>query len=63
MHTRKSSLQDIDKIVKIHKDAFEGFFLTSLGTDFLKFYYSSFIKNHETVGLVAIDDDMVVGLS
>lgn len=63
VYTRKSTLQDVDQIVQIHHDAFEKFFLTSLGTDFLKFYYSSFIKNHETVCLVGIDNDIIVGFS
>lgn len=63
MYTRKSTLGDVDQIVQIHHDAFENFFLTSLGTDFLKFYYSSFIKNNETVCMVEIDNDIIVGFS
>lgn len=63
MYTRKSVLQDVDQIVQIHCDAFKNFFLTSLGTEFLKFYYSSFIKNKETVCMVEVEDDAIIGFS
>lgn len=63
MNTRYSTLEDIDQIVDIHCDAFSDFFLTSLGTDFLKFYYTSFIKNRETVCMVEVDNEIVVGFS
>ena len=61
--TKKSTLLDVDQIVQIHHDTFENFFLTSLGADFLKFYYYSLIKNHETVCFVAVDNDKIVGFS
>ena len=54
---RKASVSDVDEIVKIHIDAFKGFFLTSLGESFLKFYYNCFIKSHDTIILVAISDN------
>ena len=61
---RKASPNDVREIVNIHQNAFKDFFLTSLGTDFLMFYYSSFITNSETVCLVAVqDNDEVVGFS
>ena len=63
MYTRKSVSQDVDQIVQIHCDAFKDFFLTSLGTEFLKFYYSSFIKNKETVCMVEVENDAIIGFS
>ncbi len=56
--------KDIDSIVSIHLDAFKGFFLTSLGREFLKFYYSVFLRSDETVTLCAEDEKgTIVGFS
>lgn len=63
MQNRIATIQDVDQIVKIHQGAFANFFLTSLGGDFLRFYYKSFIKNKETVCLVAVDNREIVGFS
>ena len=63
MNIRKATINDVDTIVKIHLDAFKGFFLTSLGSAFLKFYYTCFVKNRETVTMVAEEEDMVYGFS
>lgn len=43
-------LYDIKLVVEIHKDAFKGFFLTTLGDDFLNLYYTS-LRKHPT-GLI-----------
>ena len=63
MNIRKATINDVDTIVKIHLDAFKGFFLTSLGSAFLKFYYACFVKSSETVTMVAEEEDMVYGFS
>jgi len=63
MQNRIATIQDVDQIVKIHQEAFASFFLTSLGGDFLRFYYRSFIKNKETVCLIAVDNREIVGFS
>ena len=63
MNIRRATLNDVDTIVKIHLDAFKGFFLTSLGSQFLKFYYSCFIKSSETVTMVAEEDGVIYGFS
>ena len=44
MEIRKATANDVDIIVEIHTDAFKGFFLTSLGPKFLRFYYGCFVK-------------------
>lgn len=63
MTIRKAKTNDVDNIVKIHIDAFQGFFLTSLGASFLKFYYTCFIKSNETVTMVAVEEDLIFGFS
>ena len=63
MNIRKATINDVDSIVEIHLDAFKGFFLTSLGSAFLKFYYTCFVKSSETVTMVAEEEDMVYGFS
>lgn len=63
MNIRKATTNDVDTIVKIHLDAFKGFFLTSLGGQFLKFYYSCFIKSNETVTMVAEENGVIYGFS
>ncbi len=59
----KATLDDIDGIVKIHQDAFKDFFLTSLGEDFLKLYYSTFVNSKDGVVYCAKNGDNVVGFS
>lgn len=54
---------DVESIVSIHQDAFKGFFLTTLGTDFLKFYYSCFFTCAEAKILCALEDGRVVGFA
>ena len=63
MNIRKATINDVNTIVEIHLDAFKGFFLTSLGSDFLKFYYTCFVKSRETVTMVAEEEDIVYGFS
>ncbi len=63
MEIRLATQEDVVSIVDIHKSAFEGFFLTSLGTNFLRFYYKSFVKSEESIVLCAIEDGVVLGFS
>ena len=60
---KQATLKDVDSIVKIHKEAFEGFFLTSLGDRFLRLYYSSFIESNRGVVYVAAKGMDIVGFS
>ena len=63
MKIRKATVGDVDIIVKIHTDAFKGFFLTSLGPKFLTFYYTCFLKSCETVTMVAEEEGKVYGFT
>lgn len=57
----KATTIDIDSIVNIHDQAFPDFFLTSLGDDFLKLYYSSVLKSPDGILLVCKSEDITIG--
>lgn len=63
MNIRKATQTDVDSIVNIHIDAFDGFFLATLGAVFLKFYYTCFISNTQTVTMIAEEEGIVLGFS
>lgn len=63
MEIRLATPKDVVSIVEIHQNAFEGFFLTSLGAQFLKFYYKAFIKSEESVVLCAVENGDILGFS
>ena len=60
---QQARLQDVNTIVRIHKEAFPNFFLTSLGNTFLHLYYRCMSKSKEAITLCAINDGIVVGFS
>lgn len=47
------AFEDIDQVVKVHLEAFPGFFLTFLGPRFLKEFYVSFTRGAAGIGFVA----------
>ncbi len=53
--------EDIDKISTIHKESFDGFFLSELGDYFLKVYYSAMLNNDKAILLGCYDNDKLVG--
>ncbi len=59
----KATVKDVDEIVNIHLAAFENFFLSSLGEDFLKLYYTSFIKSGKGVVYCAQKNGELAGFS
>lgn len=63
MIIRKATINDVDTIVEIHLNVFEGFFLTSLGAEFLRFYYSCFVRSNETVTMIAEENGVIYGFS
>lgn len=48
---------DIEQVVKIHIKSFEGFFLTTLGENFLKMYYKSSLKHPDSISIGSFDED------
>lgn len=63
MIIRDASQADIYKIVDVHIKAFQGFFLTSLGSRFLARLYQGFLLKNEGILRVAIIDEQIVGFS
>ena len=56
MEVKAMNFDDVLKIAAVHKVSFEGFFLTSLGTEFLETYYKSCLGNSNTIALGLFDD-------
>ena len=63
MIIRVAIREDVPEIVNIHLNAFDGFFLTTLGQSFLSFYYSAFINSKDGIVLCAVVDDKVCGFA
>lgn len=61
MEVRDAIYDDVERIVEIHINAFEGFFLTFLGPKFLGLLYKGFID--KGVLRVAVVDSDVIGFS
>lgn len=60
---RKAEISDIEAIVNLHMKIFDDYFLTALGFNLLKRYYTIYFKN-EDINLVAVDNQSneIVGL-
>ena len=63
MIIRVATTKDVSQIVNIHMNAFEGFFLTTLGKSFLSFYYNAFINSKDGIVLCAVIDNEVCGFA
>lgn len=63
MKINSASIHDIDGIVKLHAEAFPGFFLTSLGERFLGELYRGFLSHPSGICLVAYQSDGLVGFA
>ena len=53
--------EHIRKVVAVHLDSFQGFFLSFLGPAFLRELYSSILEDRFGIYLVALDGDQMVG--
>ena len=54
----------LDQVVELHLDAFAGYVNTFLGRGYIRDFITWFIRNKETIAIVAIDDNQkVVGYS
>lgn len=62
MKVRNANKNDIPKIVNIHMDRFASFFLTSLGTSFLKVFYKAFLLKPGVL-LVLEDQNEIKGFA
>lgn len=52
-----------DEVINIHKEAFKGFFLTSLGDKFLKVYYSAVAGNNKGILLCIKKNENIIGFA
>jgi ribosomal protein S18 acetylase RimI-like enzyme len=60
---RQGTPQDINGIVEVHDLAFPGFYLTLMGKDFLRAYYSSVLEYPKSQVLVATSGQQLVGFA
>lgn len=60
---RKAAVNDVDAIVAIHQQAFPDFFLTTLGTRFLRLYYKCMCNCEDAITLCAEEDNVVKGFA
>ena len=58
MKTCQLNNNHISKVVELHELAFEGFFLTELGTTFLNQYYKSVINSDKALNLGIFDENL-----
>ena len=47
MELKKIEKSEIKNVVEVHKDSFNGFFLTTLGNRFLSLYYDCIRRDNE----------------
>lgn len=60
---RLASLSDLRAIARVHTSAFQGFFLTELGDQFLRAYYRTVLRHKGGILLVAEKDGLVSGFA
>lgn len=63
LETRIVNIQDLDTVVSIHMQAFPGFFLTRLGSKFLKLMYEAFAQDDASVFVIVANAGAVVGFA
>jgi ribosomal protein S18 acetylase RimI-like enzyme len=56
MQLRNLKQEDVSDVAEVHIISFSGFFLSSLGLNFLKTYYSACLKNKDTIAIGLYDD-------
>ena len=59
---QKATINDLEAIVRVHEAAFPDFFLTQLGTAFLRLYYKSVMNHMDGVLLTCKMDGATIGL-
>lgn len=57
----KTEKEEINDIVSIHLDTFQGFFLTFMGRGFLKLIYRSYVEHNNSGVLVAFENEKPIG--
>jgi len=57
MKLRLAKQEDFSQMALIHTQAFQGFFLTSLGIRFLNTYYKAVLQYNTTIAVCAVDEN------
>lgn len=60
MNIRKAEPDDFKMLANIHSLAFSGFFLTSLGINFLQTYYKAVLNSQQSIAVCVLDDSGVI---
>jgi len=55
MIIREMNANDLDAVVSVHQDAFEGFFLTRMGPRFLRAYYNTVLDFGGRIAIIGQD--------
>lgn len=63
MYVRDITIEDCGKLAEIHLNSFQGFFLTSLGHDFLKTFYYTVVSSNLHVGVCVCNGNKLVGFA
>lgn len=63
MKVERIYLNKCDSLVKLHLKAFPNFFLSSLGSNFLKIFYSSIIKNDNSILKGIFEDNELIAFA
>jgi ribosomal protein S18 acetylase RimI-like enzyme len=58
---RRAEAGDLSEVVRAHMQAFQGYFLTTLGPAFLEAYYGAFLHANDSVLLVATIEGEIAG--
>jgi len=56
MKLRLAKQEDHSQMALVHTQAFQGFFLTSLGKDFLSTYYKTVLRSEKSIAVCAVDE-------
>jgi len=59
--TRLIEKRHLNSVVDVHNSAFKGFFLTELGSNFLRLYYESVMKSDDGILYGVFDNDNLIG--
>ena len=58
---RNLSKNDLDDIANLHTEVFPNYFLTHLGKNVLRLFYSQFVGQQNNIGMVAVSSGNIVG--
>jgi ribosomal protein S18 acetylase RimI-like enzyme len=63
LEIREIKKEDASLVALLHTTMFKNFFLTSLGTNFLSFFYGTLIESKNSIGIVIISDRKLIGFA